>query len=152
MEFIRRGTPDPQDFVDRLIKRRFVHGEGSPELPTNQDRLKGIFEPYWRAGQLSPLFLIDGTEIETTPILLREYEVEAGVYDIGVGVGRKAPKSEDDQSISELSIVITIGNDVDLVVVPENGVESVPATHGMPGFLDWLEGLYPSVFPVKPKP
>lgn len=145
VEFIRRGTTNPKvyDYADLLVRRRYFDHEGSSEKLLSQGRLKTLYDTYYDNDAL--IGLNDGSiEISSTPLLWREYFANGEKFDVGIGVGR--PKDSDDDL--ELVMSIEEGSKVLLMPLPDNGVEGVPATHGVNELLDWMESLYPKVHKV----
>lgn len=145
MEFIRRGSSEPKDFADLLIRKEY--GEGHHEATkTHQERLASIFADFTARGQIISLES-DGRPILSTPLILREYAVDGKCFDVALGIGRYS-----DQPDETLSLVLDIRDEhllggteqpsPVLVELPVNGVEDVPSTHGVPELIDWFDVLY----------
>lgn len=142
MGFIRRGTTDPNDFIDRAIRRQF-ESEPHEKHRSTQERLSGLFKKYELSEKLVELDLGNGEQAVSTPLLKREYLVGADTFNIEVGIGRTV-----DDTNPNLAVVLKVAEETHLLALPDNGVDIVPSTHGVPEFLNWLETTYNNVFPV----
>ncbi len=143
MEFIRRGTTDPSDFIDRSIRRMFA-SDAVDESEKPQARLSKIYETYKLAGQLIILKNDIDSVAESTPLIKREYTIDGQIIDAEVGIGQivNVPSNE-------LALVMKVKDRIYLLAVPNNGVEGVPETHGVPDTIGWMESRYPLIHPIK---
>lgn len=141
MTFIRKGTAEPSDFIDRAVRRRHSSEEAAEKHETPQARLKALFDTYKEKNALIRLN-IDGNKVTSTPLLVREYGGDAETYDAEVGIGCRL--NEEDP---ELAIVLIDQGETFLLAVPQNGVDGVPETHGVEQLLGWLESRYPMIYP-----
>jgi hypothetical protein len=141
MVFIRKGTTEPTDFIDRAVGRRYF-AEPAYELSNKpQARLQALFDRYATAEALMHID-VDGEVVVCTPWLLREYG-EYRNLEAEMAIGRQAQLTD-----GELGFVLRVGDEAFMLAVPQNGVEGVPGTYGVEEALDWLESRYPMIYPI----